>query len=700
MEKIIATELSPGGLDNTILDYLEENQELLNLKESILYFGFPVFKDYDEFSVKSKFAILSPFHGLILIYTTNNHSISSDDEKLEQLFSFIDGALKKSKILRLNKRELHIPLDSYLYSSITVEIDVENELLSSLESIKSMLESKKIDENLSDEILNETRAILEGSKALSKTSKRLKVSDNPKSKSNILIELEKEITNFDEEQRKIAINLINGPQRIRGLAGSGKTIVLAMKVANIHLQYPDRKILFSFYTKSLYGLIKELITKFYWHYAGTEPNWRLIDILHSWGGRSIDGVAYNVSLDNSINILSFKEAQSLNPSDAFKIVCSKLLEHPIKAKYDYILIDEAQDLPNEFFRICYKLANGEFGYQKNIVWAYDELQSIFQVYQRTPQELFGKDENEEPYIDLDKFKLNLHHTQKNDLVLFKCYRNPLEILITAHALGFGLYSDKHVQKLENAMHWKDVGYIVDDTQSFEVGSSVVVKRDHNNSPLSIYKYESPKDLIQTFCANNIDQEVDWICSNIKNAMDDGLKAHDILVIGLDDRYANIYFSKISLMLINFGIRSNNLLASRVAAPPFIINDMVTLSTVHRAKGNEAAMVFTAGIDALYEQRNSIKGRNKLFTAFTRTKAWLRISGVNIEKVKIFFDEIDKSIANSPKLEFIVQEISPIQRDFNSNPDEMEKFISAVSELKEKGYTPEQLTMFITEKKNV
>ncbi|MEN4052701.1 ATP-binding domain-containing protein [Sulfurimonas sp. NWX79] len=692
MEKIIATEIQPEGIDSTILDYLEKNSTELRLENAIIYYGFPIFKDYDDVSIKARLVILSPYHGLILLYPSSEDKIIEDDESLEQLYSFIETSLKRSKIIRINKRNLAIPLDSFLYLSTTNKYDeLENNILTSLSAISETLKEIELDKKLEDNILNESRSIIEGSKALSKTTKREKVSEDPTSKSNILIELEKEISNFDEEQRKIAISLINGPQRIRGLAGSGKTIVLAMKVANIHLQYPNKKILFTFYTKSLYNLIKELITKFYWHYAGTEPNWDLIDILHSWGGRSIDGVAYNACIDNSLEILSFKEAKKISSDDVFQVVCNDIIQHDIQSKYDYILIDEAQDLPNEFFKLCYQLAHGENGNGKNIVWAYDELQSIFNVYQRTPQELFGNDSNGEPCIDLSLFQRDLHATQKNDLVLYKCYRNPLEVLITAHALGFGLYSPQHVQKLEDANHWRDVGYTVEGNQSFDIGDTVTVRRDKENSPLSIYNYQKKEDIIQCYQAEDLREECHWIADKIEEAIKDGLKPQDLLVIVLDDRYVKAYFSKLSLYLSEKGIRSNNLQASTLAAPPFSIKDMVTLSTVHKAKGNEAAMVFAAGLDALYSQRNTIRGRNKLFTAFTRTKAWLRVSGAG-ENINVFFDEIKQSLDNSPNLRFTIQEIRTIQRDLDTNPQEMKEFQQMILDLKKKGYSKEQLKM--------
>ena len=598
---------------------------------------------------------------------------------------------KKSKILRISKKKLAVELESYLYCSNDNDFDGDSEVLSSLKGIDEAFSDIEVDNQISEENFNEVRSILEGAKALSRPSKRTKISEDPSTKLNILISLENEISNFDIEQRKIAISLINGPQRIRGLAGSGKTVVLAMKAAHIHLQHPDKKILFTFYTKSLYGLIRELIARFYRHFAGSEPNWEMIDVYHSWGGRTIEGVCYNACLDNSIRSLTFSEARVVNSSDPFGAVCQHVLSYPIKPKYDYILIDEAQDLPNDFFKICYELSKGEEAKSKNIVWGYDELQSIFNVYQRSPQELFGVNSEGEAKIDLVQLRKNLPFGQTNDLVLYKCYRNPLEVLLTAHALGFGLYSDYPVQTLENEEHWNDVGYRLEDGCELKVGERVTITRDRENSPLSIYEHQDAKQLINLYKARNLDEECEWIANNIEASVREGLKPHDIMVICFDDYNAKSYFSKISKILSFKGIRSNNLLTASAAAPPFMLEDMVTLSTVHRAKGNEAAEVFTAGIDALFNKRNTRSGRNKIFTAFTRTKAWLKVSGIS-SRVDGFFAEIEESISKSPSLNFVVPDTEKIQRDHNAKPQEILKLQELVGSLMEQGYSEEQIQM--------
>lgn len=446
--------------------------------------------------------------------------------------------------------------------------------------LKSALSYQR-DEKLTDEYIYEIRSILEGAKALSKPTKRKSITDNDNNKVNILIKLEDEIINFDAEQRKAAITLINGPQRIRGLAGSGKTVILAMKLAAIHLQEPDKKILFTFYTKSLYNLIKAFISKFYRHFSGNEPNWQNIDILHAWGGYKVEGVYFNAATENNIHPYSLDQAKQRDENDPFKYVCAELIKNQINKKYDYILIDEAQDLPDEFFRICYELSKGKTGKDKNIVWAYDDLQTIFNIYTRSPVDLFGKDEEGNPRINLNEFSRNLSWGQSNDLVLHKCYRNPIHVLVTAHALGFGLY-DIPVQILENVNHWNDVGYTLIDGKYIE-GEKVILRRDFENSPLSIVQNQTKEELISCHVSNSLQQEVTYVHSEIIAFLKEGLKPEDIMVISLDDRNARSYFKELSYLLSDSDIQSNNILASKIDNPPFIIENMITLTTVHRAK---------------------------------------------------------------------------------------------------------------------
>src|SRR4029079_17665121 len=50
--------------------------------------------------------------------------------------------------------------------------------------------------------------------------------------------LEDSIATLDNMQSKAVLETVVGVQRIRGLAGSGKTIILALKAAYLHAQHP------------------------------------------------------------------------------------------------------------------------------------------------------------------------------------------------------------------------------------------------------------------------------------------------------------------------------------------------------------------------------------------------------------------------------------------------------------------------------
>lgn len=105
--------------------------------------------------------------------------------------------------------------------------------------------------------------------------------------------------------------------------------------------------------------------------------------------------------------------------------------------YDYVFVDEGQDFPDKFLKLCVEIAKNH-----SMVYAYDQLQTIFQPKAVSPSEFA-------PGLELAE-----------DIVLHKCYRNPREILVCAHALGFGIYGDNITQMLENREHWDDIGYKV------------------------------------------------------------------------------------------------------------------------------------------------------------------------------------------------------------------------------------------------
>ena len=196
---------------------------------------------------------------------------------------------------------------------------------------------------------------------------------DPNSRAASIAKLEEETNRFDLAQREGYLTEFDGPQRIRGLAGSGKTVVLAMKAAITHLRHPEAKIAFTFHTKSLYQHVRRLITRFYRQYDDRDPDWDRLHVLHSWGGKSNPGMYSNACVNSGVTPMTFTEAAQLGGKGPFDAACSRLIQASVVSPtYDYIFVDEGQDFPASFLHLCLRLAK-----EHRIVFAYDQLQTIF-----------------------------------------------------------------------------------------------------------------------------------------------------------------------------------------------------------------------------------------------------------------------------------------------------------------------------------
>ncbi|MCU9531791.1 DEAD/DEAH box helicase [Pseudomonas mosselii] len=670
---VTSDRIGSDHLARDFISFLKTNYGELNLDGAVLYYDFPSYSDYETVTHKPDALLLSPQHGIIAFRFVSSsqaerlpvsqiHEIS---ESLNQFCSILIGRLLKSKTLRKSRSALAIEIVPVIYcDSDTADRIFEGdecEVVNTNGALKNLLGELENESTLSLEQIYETRSVIEGAKALTRSGSR--VIENPATHKEAvaLSNLEAEIANFDQKQRRAALITINGPQRIRGLAGSGKTVILAMKAAHLHMTKPTETILVTFFTKSLRSPIKNLITKFFRHYTEVDPDWSKINILHGWGGSNTNGTYSDASRRAGRIPMSFGAARGAAPIgvDPFQYACADLVAtNSVQPYYDHILIDEGQDFPAAFYQLCFQLAKGTRD-KKNIVWAYDELQNILNVKMPSSEELFGLDDNNEPCISLDRAAAGLPPGAVNDTVLSKCYRNQREVLTTAHAMGFGIYSEI-IQLLESPDHWRDVGYHVQ-AETFETGASIEIMRPAENSPVSLEGDDLPQ-LIKHYSAPNVDHEIDWVTQDAKSFLDGGLLPEDIIVIALDDRNARHYFKRLSASFASAGIATNNIHADPYSEPPFSLQDKITLSTVYRAKGNEAAVVYVVGVDAMRLRQRS--DRNKLFVAFTRTKAWLRVSGCQGATIQIG-EEIDAAAGDFPFLRFRMPDLSQmnlIQRD--------------------------------------
>jgi len=683
---------------------LQRDAADLRLGNGALYYDFPTYADYETVAHKPDALLLSRTSGIFAIrfvdIAMRPLSANQDagvDESLGQFCSILIGRLLKSRALRRSLSSLNFNVTPLIYAPGgergTLDLEYSRAVFS-LGGFQALLEELAGNE-IGDPEFSEMRSVVEGAKALTRPQKRTIENPNVQKHAAALSALEAEIANFDQRQRRAALVSVPGPQRIRGLAGSGKTVILAMKAAHLHLTRPDQRILITFFTRSLRASITNMITRFYRHYRDEDPDWNYIHVRHGWGGSGNSGVYADASRREGRSPISFGVAQATpeGRTDPFDYVCRRLVDQGVRPYYDYVLIDEGQDFPGGFYELCFLLAKGERD-RKNIVWAYDELQNILNVTIRSPDQLFGLDIDGEARIDLERSGRLLPGGAENDTVLSKCYRNQREVLLTAHALGFGIYKDI-VQLLENKEHWEDVGYDVVKNEKFIVNQDVVINRPSVNNPISI-NTASFAPIIDHHVAASFGEEVSWVVDGVHSFLLGGLQPEDIIIIALDDRNARTYFKGISAALALAGVSTNNILADPYSEPPFQIAGKVTLSTVYRAKGNEAAAVFAVGVDGVNWKLRS--GRNKLFTAFTRTKAWLRISGVGVT-ARAICGEVDKALMNFPDLKFVMpdlNEVELVQRDLSRRTVRAKKIrADFIKRLKAEGLSDDEINEFLS-----
>lgn len=658
----ILPKLSAANSDPTVralLEHLEAHQAALRLDEAVVFYNFPIFREDDHLLV-AEVVLISPMHGVMLIAPGDPQN---DTERLEGAFNQIFSRLVKYPRLRTGRAMLAFNLDAFHWAE---EGQSSEALCVGFNDLNDKLASQVRTAAIASEVFSELLSVLDGSKALIRIKERKTAGFDQNAKLVVIARLEEEIRKFDRDQRVAYMTDVHGTQRIRGLAGSGKTVVLAMKAAITAIRDPDATIAVTFYTKSLYQLIKQQITRFYRMHEDRDPDWSKLQVLHAWGGESAAGFYFHAAKRFGHQPLTFRQASLENRRNPFGHACGKLLEDPrVASAFDYVFVDEAQDFPPEFMRLALRLANEE-----RLVIAYDAFQTIFDVDVPTAASLFGLDQANEPDVHFDE-----------DIILHKCYRNPREILVCAHAVGFGVYGSKVVQMLESKEHWNDLGYEVVSGE-LRPDENVVITRPEENSPSTISASRGMDDIIAvTVCPSVADEVAHVVACIRRDVQNEGVPPEDILVVCADDRGAGAYLSLVRRGLAPLGIACNNLQDETFSIRDFQREGAVTLSTVYKAKGNEAYCVYIMGIDALFFSPTA-RSRNKAFTAMTRAKGWLHVTGVG-EYAKRFEREIAIAKKHYPTLEFKYpnpEQLAYMKRDLiQTEPDEAEEAISRLVE---------------------
>ncbi len=497
--------------------------------------------------------------------------------------------------------------------------------------------------------------------------------------------LESRLKILDEKQQEVTSKYPDGPQRLRGLAGTGKTVLFTKRAAKIHKEHPDWRIAYVFFTRSLYDqIIKERISLYYRELSnGQKPNWDKIKVLHAWGAIDQDGFYRTLAQKCGIKPNSVRDVENkigkVSPGEAFEYICNclekKVEEVPIL--YDAILIDEGQDLPFSFYRLACKTLSQP----KRLYWAYDEAQGIGSLLVPKPTDIFVNHNGS----DTNQCGIKKAHSFDN---FNKCYRTPRLLLMTAHAVNMGLLREGGaLQGVSNKKQWgerKNTGHITGlgyevlegdfSPSSVKAGKLIKITRPAETSPHPIDQEDfdlrealGTPLIIKTF--SNEFQEQEWIAQQVANDLKQGLEPSDIMITALCGDYEKNYFRDLQAALKEYGVKS---CIAGVDTNPndFVKPGYVTLSNIYRAKGNEAWKVYACRLHyatrpLAFKQENELHKRNEAFVAITRARLWCMATGLEDP----IFNELRKAKEQYPYLIFPAFNQKSLKRILDEQDDE-------------------------------
>ena len=391
----------------------------------------------------------------------------------------------------------------------------------------------------------------------------------------LLEKVKKNIVLFDGDQtRFIYREFSNKTVTIQGLSGTGKTELLLHKLKDIYLKEKNSKIFFTCHSVALANTLKERVPSFFnFMKVDEQIEWeKRLWVSRAWGSqKDINSGLYSY-ICNFYNIPFLGFGYNVNYNKIFSEALDFLNNIPsedFEYAFDYILVDERQDFPEVFFKVCEKVA------KEKVFIAGDVFQDIFE--------------------NLDKKQLEV------DIILNKCYRTDPRTLMFAHSVGLGLFEKNKFNWFDDE-GWRAFGYILErDNNELHLTREPIrrfedVKTDDFKS-VEIVKSTSTKDIISI-----IKKIIDKDCNT---------KPDDISIILLEDnREIYEYIDTLSNQINT----TFNWKVNRGYETKRKMENSLYISNPNNIKGLEFPYVIcvTGGI------QNTYKYRNILYTMLTRS----------------------------------------------------------------------------------
>lgn len=417
-----------------------------------------------------------------------------------------------------------------------------------------------------------------------------------------------------EQMELIDADFSGHPQIVRGVAGSGKSIVLIKNLVhmldrqssqlNLDPARNQRRYAVVCYNRSLVPFLRRRFEECYreLHYCDPPKN---VDIYHLNG---LQAELTNSSFSKRKGPLSYQRYSDYPEPKPALIASAYSAQLDTLAKqepqrfdallYDAIYVDEGQDLYNEEYLFLMRLlrVDPQTGL-KNIVIFYDDAQNLY----GRPRPNWSK--------------LGIDVAGRRTRVMQTCFRNTREIVEFAFNVLLGVKSEVRATTRQFA----DVKYLEDKELVQELP-------DRWRVHFADRTLDSPPE-VRLFPSR--DAEVQWLVDTISHlAQKEEVRPEDILIVFRTDFDFKRLAEKIHCRCpeLNTFIRPYGK-ASNPDKDRYIFEECaLTLGTVESVKGYDAPIVFLVGADFM---QNDKTGRACFYVAATRAKMRLYVSGRNV-----------------------------------------------------------------------
>ena len=371
---------------------------------------------------------------------------------------------------------------------------------------------------------NSTATIMPNKKEFIKIAKFFVPDDTLKNKKIIPIITKDEILFFDQKQLSVLNGYTGGFRIIRGVAGTGKTVILTNFISNKLKNYPDETFLILCFNRKLANDIKYSFDK------NQRNNIKVFSVFEF-----LKEIGFELPKRNFNEYYEYFET-----TQALKEFREKLRTYLQKNPIDYFLSDETQDLPAGFVRIIYEEIN-------DTILFIDEAQRFYDFTMKNIADVFKHPEFE---------KLSMRGRVKN---LKNVYRTPSNISKCAFEI---LSFDKSINDYYKKSYYLKNNFLNDINFVLEDGNIYIDDLDDFDKLLKLVKTlpQDKENIILTYTKNSKEAIEEMVKEhNIKIKVltmqsVKGLEAHNVVIHKFGDflinniKYKDVFYRQIYVLL--------------------------------------------------------------------------------------------------------------------------------------------------------